>query len=300
MKLSMNMEYLVTRLGNEKAASLVAEAGFDCVDYSLMDMINGDCVYNGPDYIAEAQKVGRIFRDHGVPVRQAHAPFRFKDYEDPVAFRDHIFPTIARSVEAAAAMGAPIIVVHPLHYTDTSTPDEIFQRNMKFYNDLLPVCKACGIQVAVENMFRRDQRRGHIIHDSCSRAEEFCRYVDALDKEYFVACLDVGHVGLPVQEDEAWDFVYKLGHDRLKSLHIHDNDYKNDQHGVPYSGKIDWDKVTKALGQIDYTGDFTYEISMTGVIGQMDPELYPAALRYIHDIGRALVAKTEEYRVKSE
>ena len=26
-----------------------------------------------------------------------------------------------------------------------------------------------------------------------------------------------------------------------------------------YSGKIDWNNVTKALGEIDYTGDFTYE-----------------------------------------
>lgn len=300
MKLSMNVEYFVTKLGDRKAAQLIAEAGFDSVDYSLMQMVDADCVFNGRDYIAQAEKAGSIFRECGVPVRQAHAPFRFKDYEDPVAFRDHIFPTIARSVEAAAALGAPIIVVHPLHYTDTSTPEEIYQRNMKFYTDLLPVCKACGIQIAVENMFRRDGRRGHIIHDSCSRAEEFCRYMDGLDSKYYVACLDVGHVGLPVQEDEAWDFVYKLGRDRLKSLHIHDNDYKNDQHALPYTGRIDWDKVTKALGQIDYAGDFTYELSMTNMIGQMDPALYPAALRYIHDIGRALVEKTEEYRVKYE
>ena len=300
MKLSMNVEYFVTKLGDRKAAQLIADAGFDSVDYSLMQMVDADCVFNGRDYIAQAEKAGSIFREYGVPVRQAHAPFRFKDYEDPVAFRDHIFPTIARSVEAAAALGAPIIVVHPLHYTDTSTPEEIYQRNMKFYTDLLPVCNACGIQIAVENMFRRDGRRGHIIHDSCSRAEEFCRYMDGLDSKYFVACLDVGHVGLPVQEDEAWDFVYKLGRDRLKSLHIHDNDYKNDQHALPYTGRIDWDKVTNALGQIDYTGDFTYELSMTNMIGQMDPALYPAALRYIHDIGRALVEKTEEYRVKYE
>ena len=161
-------------------------------------------------------------------------------------------------------------------------------------------CKANGVKVAVENMFQRDDRRGHIIHDTCSRAEEFIRYVDTLDSEYVVACLDVGHVGLPVQEDEAWDFVYKLGHDRLKALHIHDNDYKNDQHGLPYTGRINWDQVTKALGQIDYTGDFTYELSMTNMIGQMDPALYPSALRYIHDIGRALVKKTDEYRVKHE
>lgn len=301
MKLSMNAQYLVNTLGDEAAAKLIADAGFDCVDYSLMEMVQPDCVYNGKDYLSAADAAGKVFRSCHVPVTQTHAPFRFQNYDDPVAYRDHIFPTLVRSVEASAALGASVVVVHPLHYMPyAGHEEEIFQINMDFYRSLIPVCKDCGIKVAVENMFQRDGRRGHIVHDTCSRAEEFCRYIDTLDSEYIVACLDVGHVGLPAQTDEAWDVIRKLGHDRLKSLHIHDNDYKDDRHGIPYSGSIDWDQVTKALGQIDYTGDFTYEISMTNAVGRMDPQLYPASLRYMEEIGRQLVTKTEHYRVKSE
>ena len=301
MKLAMNSKYLVNNLGNDAAAKLIAEAGFDCVDYSVMEMVNADCVFNGRNYMEEAENAGKIFRSYGIPVTQTHAPFHFSDFADPVAYQERIYPTIVRSVEVSAAMGALIIVVHPLHYmTYAGHEEEIFCLNMDFYRSLIPVCKNCGIKVAVENMFQRDPRRGHIVHDTCSRAEEFCRYIDTLDSEYMVACLDVGHVGLPAQADEAWDVIRKLGHDRLKSLHIHDNDYKDDRHGIPYSGKIDWDQVTKALGEIDYSGEFTYEISMTSAIGRMDRALYPAALRYISEVGKRLVEKTEQYRVKSE
>ena len=301
MKLAMNSQYLVNHLGNDAAAKLIADAGFDCVDYSVMEMVNADCVFNGWNCMEEAENAGKIFRSYGIPVTQTHAPFRFSDFDDPVAYRERIYPTIVRSVEVSAAMGASIIVVHPLHYmTYAGHEEEIFQLNMDFYRSLIPVCRNCGIKVAVENMFQRDQRRGYIVHDTCSQAEEFCRYIDTLNSEYMVACLDVGHVGLPEQIDEAWDVIRKLGHDRLKSLHIHDNDYKDDRHGIPYSGKIDWDQVTKALGEIDYTGEFTYEISMTAAIGRMDRSLYPATLRYISEVGKHLVEKTEQYRVKSE
>lgn len=301
MKLAMNSQYLVNTLGNDAAAKLIAEAGFDGVDYSVMEMVNVDCVFNGRNYIEEAENAGKIFRSYGIPVTQTHAPFRFSDYGDSVTYKEHIYPTIVRSVEVSAAMGASIIVVHPLHYlTYAGHEEEIFRLNMDFYRSLIPVCKDCGIKVAVENMFQWDMRRGHIVHDTCSRAEEFCRYIDTLNSEYMVACLDVGHVGLPAQADEVWDVIRKLGHDRLKSLHVHDNDYKDDRHAIPYSGKIDWDQVTKALGEINYSGDFTYEISLTSAIGRMNRSLYPATLRYISEIGKHLVEMTEQYRVKSE
>ena len=300
MKLAMNAQYLVNKLGNEPAAKLIAGAGFDCVDYSVIEMDKPGCVFNEENWLEEAEKAGNIFRSYGVPITQTHAPFHFSDFADPVAYKESIFPTIVRSVEVSAAMGASIIVVHPLHYmTYAGHEEEIFRLNMDFYRSLIPVCKNCGIKVAVENMFQRDQKRGHIVHDTCSRAEEFCRYIDTLDSEYMVACLDIGHVGLPAQPDEAWDVIRKLGHDRLKSLHVHDNDYKDDRHSIPYSGKIDWNQVMNALADIDYTGEFTYEISGTYAFGRMEHDLFPSALRYLADVGHHLVGLYEGYRAES-
>lgn len=53
--------------------------------------------------------------------------------------------------------------------------------------------------------------------------------------------------------------IRQLGHNRVGSLHIHDNDLYNDLHTLPFLGKIDWKEVMRALKEIDYKGNFTYE-----------------------------------------
>lgn len=108
-----------------------------------------------------------------------------------------------------------------------------------------------------------------------------------------VACLDVGHVGLPSGDAEAWDFIKILGHDRLQALHIHDNDYTNDQHLIPYAGSIDWSQVTKALGQIDYAGDFTYECLFKRMFNQVDHKVITPLLKFTEQIGRHLIDQVE-------
>ena len=52
--------------------------------------------------------------------------------------------------------------------------------------------------------------------------------------------------------------VYALG-DRLQALHIHDNDKRLDSHEIPFSMKIDFPPIIKALHDIGYKGEFTLE-----------------------------------------
>lgn len=48
---------------------------------------------------------------------------------------------------------------------------------------------------------------------------------------------------------------------RLKALHIHDNDQLHDSHQIPFSMKIDFVPIVKALKEIGYDGYFTLEAS---------------------------------------
>ena len=115
-----------------------------------------------------------------------------------------------------------------------------------------------------------------------------------LDSPWITACLDLGHCGLVGQLPQ--NMIRALGHDRLGSLHIHDNGYKLDEHNLPYMGKIDWDEVTKALGEIDYTGDFTYEVRLQNLNSSADAKLLSLALDYAAKIGKHLVAKVDQNR----
>ena len=167
---------------------------------------------------------------------------------------------------------------------------------MEYYRRLIPYAKEYGVKIGVENMFQVDPRRKYIICDTCSEINEFVRYIDTLDSEQIVACLDIGHIGLVQQKEEAWDYIRVLGHDRLKSLHVHDNNYQNDLHMLPYTGMINWQEVIKALGEIDYDGDFTYETSF--ITHTIDEELVPFALKFMVDVGNNMVDRINACRPK--
>ena len=297
MKLAMNIEGFRARYGLEKAAQLCKTAGFDSCDYSLGAMRDRDNILNGENYIAETELIRKTAAENGLPITQTHTPFTFKEWKDPVAYEEFIMPAIRRSVEISGRLGAKVAIVHPLHhFLYKGHEDEIFELNMDFYRSLIPICKEYNVKVGIENMFQVDPRRKHITHDTCSSITDFLRYIDTLDSEYMVACLDVGHIGLPLSDNESWDFVRALGHERLQSLHVHDNDYRNDQHLLPYMGKIDWAQVAQALGEIDYQGIFTYEVSTAFVAASMDDEFAPVAIKYMADVGRHICDMVDRNR----
>ena len=299
MNLTMNIAESEDRFGLEKALSIIKNAGFDSIDYGLGSMEKPNAVLNDPArYRAEAERIKALADAAGLPITQTHTPFSFENWKDPVVYEEFILPAIRRSIEVSAILGAKVAVVHPLHHwTYKGHEEEIFERNMAFYGSLLPLCKEYGIKVGIENMFQRELLRGQISFDTCNQIPEFIRYVDTLNSEYMVACLDIGHVGLPTRDDEAWDFIRALGHDRLQALHVHDNDYRVDKHTLPYLGKIDWNEVTKALGEIDYQGDFTYEVNLTTFMSKfMNEEMIPTAMRYAHDVGRHLCTLVDKNR----
>ena len=97
-------------------------------------------------------------------------------------------------MEIAAIVGAKAIVVHPqqhLRWADCAA--ELKEQNLAFYESLLPLCRAYNIRVAVENMWQRNRFGRSIVDSVCSTPREFFDYMEMLDSEWFVACLDIGH-----------------------------------------------------------------------------------------------------------
>ena len=297
MRLSINLASAMPRYDVEGAIALYKNAGFDAMDFSLCDIIYEESAFYKDGWRSEAQRVRAISDRIGLPVNQTHTPFRFTRAQFENNW-DFVYEQTVKSLEISAILGASIAVVHPIHYmTYHGYEEEIFERNMAFYKSLIPYCRDYGIKIGVENMWQRDARRGCIIADTCSRSQEFIRYIDTLDSEYLVACLDVGHVGLPLTDEEAEDVIRALGHDRLKALHVHDNNYKDDQHLLPFMGKMNWSEITKALGQIDYTGDFTYEVKGT-FVDIADAAFAPVGAEFMAKIGKHLCSLVEQNRVK--
>lgn len=291
MILSTQNEHLSAVFGHEKAIEVLKNAGYDAMDMTLLPMANDNNIFNTDEYRSHTLSIRAAADRAGIPFRQAHAPFAF-NWKNPNEYEERLFPRTVRAMEIAALLGAKNIVVHPLHHVEyRGHEEEMFQWNMKFYRELLPYAKEYNINVALENMWQVEKKRKYIGDNTCSRAKEFVRYIDTLDDEHFVACLDIGHSGLV--GEEPWDAIRILGHDRLKALHVHDNNYRADMHTLPGMSEIDFEQVTRALADIKYDGDLTFEAD--SFLHHFPKEFLPTAAKFMADMGRYLISRIEHH-----
>ena len=240
--------------GERVAVELVAKAGFDAWDFSMFDNM---VLYDGrrkkvrpnshplagENYLAFARELRRIGEDNGIFCNQSHAPF-------PSA-AEEIRPFLKRAIECTAEAGGKTCVIHPCNNWGT-------EQNAEMFFELLPFAKSCGVKIATENMWNWNVQKGHAAPASCSDPKSFLDLLNAVNDDYFVACLDLGHAEMKGLGTSAVEMIYALGN-KLSALHIHDNDKIHDSHQIPYSMNIDFAPIVQALHDIGYTGEFTLE-----------------------------------------
>lgn len=246
MKISTQIEIASSLVGEEKAVLYVARAGFDAWDFSMFEMGNASHPLSGENYLAFARKLKRIGLDNGIVCNQSHAPFPPSSPEVRSYFK--------RAIECTAEAGGEICVIHPDNDKDP-------EGNAEMYLELLPFAKEHNVKIAAENMWNWDLDKDESSFAACSSSESFVQHLDAVNDDYLVACLDIGHAEMRGSGDGAANMVRALGH-RLKALHIHDNDRWHDNHQLPFSMSIDYSPIVAALKKIGYDGWFTLEADL--------------------------------------
>lgn len=263
MLLSTQTEFFTKKYGYEKGVEKLCKIGYDCLDLTLTHLGKEDSdPLLSDNYREIAQTMRKTAEKYGVHFNQCHAPYRFRDYDfinNKEAKNDILFK-IRRSIEIAGIVGAQIIVVHPWHHKNfqVESPEYFFNINMDFYGELAAYAAKAGVKIALENMWQKNIFTNRIVSDVCSNPYEFSRYVDALNERYggFVACLDIGHCALTgILPEESIKVLGK----RLGALHVHDNNTEDDEHLLPFCGKINFMNVMNALKEINYKGQFTFE-----------------------------------------
>ena len=250
MKISTEIGSASRKVGEEKAVELIAKAGFDAWDFSMTSMIRYDwkkkCAVKtdhpllGNNYLAFARQLKKIGLDNGIVCNQSHAPFP--------TYCDEIRGYYKRAIECTAEAGGKICVIHPDNYKSA-------EENAEIYNEILPFAKECGVKIATENMFNWNYGPAPA---ACSSPESFVEHLNAVNDDYFVACLDIGHAELKGLKTSAEEMIKAIG-PKLQALHIHDNDKENDKHQIPFSMNIDFEAVAKALKEVDDKGELTLE-----------------------------------------
>ena len=288
MLISTQTGHSVGRLGFEQGVLTLKNAGYDCLDLSLFEMIRDDSPYIAGDWRKLVEERKAFCDANGIIFNQSHAPFSFAWADENI--RENIAkPRDEQSLEISAMMGVKIAVVHPLHWMPyLGHEDEINELNIQYYKSLVPLARNLGVKIALENMWQKEIKRKCICTDVAGFAKDHAALIDAIDSEWVVACLDVGHCSLVGEEAE--DTIRILGHDRLKSVHLHDNDYQGDRHTIPGLGLMNWDNIMKAFEDIKYDGEFTYEAD--AFLKGFDNEFFPTAVEFMVKRAKHLVSKT--------
>ncbi len=245
--------------GKKEGYEALKNAGFTVIDngepWDAYAPFSGVYTLSGGAFEEHFYNEREMIDAAGLKCVQTHAPF--PTYPDPRAGVDRaeeyrfMIDALKKSFRATQILGAKYEVVHcamRCGWGEDDDPKKTLAMNLELFSELLPEARKAGVTIALENM-----PLGRI---PSALPESLIEMIDRMNDEYFAACLDTGHAN--VTGVAPGKYVRLLG-DRLKVLHVHDNDGKNDQHRAPFTGTIDWEDFTSALAETGFRGVMSLE-----------------------------------------
>lgn len=215
-------------------------------DVRVMEISNCSDGYDNID-LCDAK---RLSDKWGVTLRSLHLPFKTHgdiphDIANPelseLAVEDD-----KRLIKRATDVGIKIFVVHP---SGPKVPDEERSKWMevckKSLCELADYANEFGAVIAVENMTHK------CLGNTIAEFEELVNAHPGLR-----VCFDINHL---LYENPA-DLI-KTFSKKIISLHVSDCNLEVEQHKMPGEGKIDFQNILRALGEVGYTGPWMYEVS---------------------------------------
>ena len=184
------------------------------------------------------------------------------------------------------------IVVHGFKLAKQLGSEEAeWERTEQFLHFLAPMAKELGITICIENLYQNTG--GHLVEGPCCNVKKAAERIDRINEKYKAQvlgfCFDTGHANLVGIDFEG--FLTALG-DRLKVLHIHDNDGMKDLHQIPFTftktrenrTSTDWEGFVRGLRAIRFDGALSFETAP--VLSSFPEAMKEDVLRLIGRIGR--------------
>lgn len=280
---------------------LLKDIGFECVDFSLHKYLKNKEIYaykKNAFFDKTSGQLEQFFTPHkeaakaaGVIIGQLHMPYPLF-IPEAGDLNEYLCKTVAfKSLDVCAFFHCHYIVVHGFKLVKYLGSEQAeWMQTREFLLSLIPLAKERKITICLENLY--DSFGGHITEGPCTDAVRMAKRIDCLNEEagdeVFGFCFDTGHANLLSIDFES--FITTLGN-RIKVLHIHDNDGISDLHQIPFTftqtrdnlASTDWDSFLRGLKAIHYGGVISFE---TGpVLYSFPNELHRDALSLIYRIG---------------
>ncbi|MCM1182897.1 MAG: sugar phosphate isomerase/epimerase [Roseburia sp.] len=278
MKIGVQTKNVVTDERPREGFAMLRRAGFSCADFSLNGYLLNTALYQSEVNTFFDYSVGeleRFFAPHKraaaeerITINQMHMPYPNYVPKGSDELNAYLRNVVApKSMHICAFFECPYIVVHgfKLAYFLGSEEAE-WQRTEEFLDFLAPMAKEMGITICIENLY--NGIGGHLVEGPCCDVRKAVERIDRMNDKYHAEvlgfCFDTGHANLVGLDFER--FITALD-DRLKVLHIHDNDGVADLHQIPFTftktrenkPSTDWDGFIRGLRGIGWSRELSFE-----------------------------------------
>jgi sugar phosphate isomerase/epimerase len=169
------------------------------------------------------------------------------------------------ALNIARAIPADVFVVH----LGTPTAQGGENNRTAAFRSVEDICRAAepiGIRVALE-----------VIPNPLSDAASLVTMLERdLEFPRTGICLDFGHAFLMGDVADTIEAVAE----HLITTHVHDNKGKQDEHLVPFAGRINWDMALMTMQKVGYDGTYLMELANTGSPAQVLQQAQAARKRF--------------------
>jgi len=291
MRLSTSTNICFNRPGGIKAD--ITESVRRCAEagYRVMDLNFHDCTTFRLPFVTDGWEkwidgIAAVAAELGVTFNQSHASF-YNFCDSGYQNREFMDAMILRAVKCSGFLKIPYVVIHAgTDYSSSSMRRSSAEKNREYFKPVIEYASQAGTSIVFENLWDLNiAPRRRFTAD----IEDLVEFADSFSGAPVGICYDTDHGTLMQQDPEK---SLQLIGDRLVATHISDCISVECDHILPYSGKSDWEKITRAFRTIGYKGDLTYEVHR--YTQNLPDELMDSALRHSIDVGEYLIRQCRE------
>jgi len=226
-----------------------------------------------------AKQILRILQPEGLIVDSLHGYFQMENLEGPLcdlsaldsAERKRALDIMRSEAEFARALGCTDIITHVVGADGTAhqpfRPDALAHSA----EAMADIGQKTGARFLLENM-----PPGWFGCD----AAMLRRIADEVESPHVGLVFDSGHAALG---GDPVPVIHTMG-PRLWGVHLQDNHGQKDEHLLPGSGTIDFERIARALAEVGFAGTFMLEVYCS--TERVRQDLTPQRLAYLERLRR--------------
>jgi sugar phosphate isomerase/epimerase len=265
--LSITSDYVESYGDPQPYLERIARAGFTHVHWC--HHWNTDFIYSSH----EIEQIARWFKEYGLQLLNLHASHgrekywcSFEEYQRRAGVE-----LVQNRIAMTAQLGADVIIIH------VPTRMEQIEPVRRSLDELLPFAQRYSVRIAVENMESDD-------------FDMLTTLLNEYDSSVLGLCYDSGHGHI---DGGGLDHLERVK-GRLIALHLHDNDSKDDQHKIPFTGTVDWERLARLIAASPYDKCINLEVVIQNT-GIKDEDEF---LRQAHAAGMKLNEMVATFRAE--